>query len=128
MIDFMKVLPLKSVQKVKEKNFFIQYLLSAGRDKRLVFWKLFDGKNMKRYVQPLFVLKSNGFPEMQKEIKIETIWIQKAEKVQKIKNAPADSEPSASEAEVDPEPVEGKENAFFSLLTNHTDFIRTVCW
>ena len=48
--------------------------------------------------------------------------------MQKIRNAPPDSEPSASEAEADPEEVEGKENAFYSLLTNHTDFIRTVVW
>jgi hypothetical protein len=48
MIDVMKVLPLKAVHKVKS-NVYIQYLMSAGRDKRIVIWKLLDGKCLKRY-------------------------------------------------------------------------------
>jgi len=39
-----------SSEKMKTQNPYIQWLLSAGRDRQLILWKLLDGKVLRRFL------------------------------------------------------------------------------
>jgi len=83
---------------------YISWLLSAGRDRQIILWKLFDGKNMRRKKQfnPASMILSNS--QQSEEEKEE-----------------------GDREEVNNRSLAGElKDYFYSLQTSHKDFIRSM--